>query len=111
MKCNKLVLSVFAVLMASVFAAAGQPSDKSAANPEKKQGYAAVNGLKMYFEIRGTGISILIVEQNAKAALAISDRGYILSEGQDRLSGVAAELLANPEVGALYLGAKSRLAS
>ena len=62
-------------------------------------------------EIRNAGISILIVEQNAKAALAISDRGYILAQGQDRLNGAAAALLANPEVGELYLGAKSKLAS
>ena len=62
-------------------------------------------------EIRGSGISILMVEQNAKAALAISDRGYVLAEGQERFAGPAAALLASPEVGALYLGAGSRLAS
>jgi branched-chain amino acid transport system ATP-binding protein len=61
-------------------------------------------------EIRSTGISILMVEQNAKAALAISDRGYVMAEGRDRLTGPAAALLRSPEVGALYLGAGSRLA-
>jgi neutral amino acid transport system ATP-binding protein len=43
--------------------------------------------------------------------LAISDRGYVLADGQERFAGPAAELLASPEVGALYLGAGSRLAS
>jgi ABC-type branched-subunit amino acid transport system ATPase component len=62
-------------------------------------------------EIRSSGISILMVEQNARAALAISDRGYVLAEGQERFAGPAAALLASPQVGALYLGAGSRLAS
>ncbi|MCW5770330.1 MAG: ABC transporter ATP-binding protein [Rhodospirillaceae bacterium] len=62
-------------------------------------------------EIRATGISILMVEQNAKAALRISDRGYVLAEGQERFEGAAKDLLDNPEVGALYLGAHTRLAS
>lgn len=57
--------------------------------------------------IRGltrAGTAILLVEQNAKAALRISDRAYVLAEGQNRIDGVAAELLANPEVGRIYLG-------
>lgn len=62
-------------------------------------------------EIRQTGITILMVEQNAKAALAISDRGYVLAEGRERFSGTAQTLLESPEVGALYLGAGTRLAS
>jgi ABC-type branched-subunit amino acid transport system ATPase component len=62
-------------------------------------------------EIRATGISILMVEQNAKAALRISDRGYVLADGQERFEGKAQDLLTSPEVGELYLGAKTRLAS
>ena len=62
-------------------------------------------------EIRATGVTILVVEQNAKAALAISDRGYVLAEGQQRFTGTAGELLASPEVGELYLGSRTRLAS
>jgi len=61
-------------------------------------------------EVRDLGVTMLIVEQNAKAALAISDRGYVLAEGQDQVSGPAQELLANPEVGELYLGARRGLA-
>jgi ABC-type branched-subunit amino acid transport system ATPase component len=55
------------------------------------------------------GVTILIVEQNAKAALAISDRGYILAEGRDRVNGPATDLLHNPEVGELYLGIRRGL--
>lgn len=59
--------------------------------------------------IRDMGVTILIVEQNAKAALAISDRGYVLAQGRDRVNGRAEELLANPEVGELYLGVRRGL--
>lgn len=61
-------------------------------------------------DIRKLGVTMLIVEQNAKAALAISDRGYVLAEGREQVSGDARELLANPEVGALYLGSRRGLA-
>ncbi|MEZ5606076.1 MAG: ABC transporter ATP-binding protein [Burkholderiaceae bacterium] len=60
-------------------------------------------------EVRDLGVTLLIVEQNARAALAISDRGYVLAQGREQVSGAAAELLANPEVGALYLGARRGL--
>ena len=60
-------------------------------------------------EVRALGVTLLIVEQNARAALAISDRGYVLAQGREQVSGAAAELLANPEVGALCLGAKRGL--
>ena len=60
-------------------------------------------------EVRALGVTLLIVEQNARAALAISDRGYVLAQGREQVSGAAAELLANPKVGALYLGAKRGL--
>ena len=60
-------------------------------------------------EVRDLGVTLLIVEQNARAALAISDRGYVLAQGREQVAGAAAELLANPEVGALYLGARRGL--
>ncbi|TAM42610.1 MAG: ABC transporter ATP-binding protein [Burkholderiaceae bacterium] len=60
-------------------------------------------------EVRGLGVTMLIVEQNAKAALAISDRGYILAQGREQVSGNAQELLSNPEVGELYLGVRRGL--
>ena len=61
-------------------------------------------------EVCGTGVTILMVEQNAKAALAISDRGYVLAEGREQVSASARDLLANPEVGQLYLGVRKGLA-
>ncbi len=61
-------------------------------------------------EVRETGLSILVVEQNARAALAISDRGYVLADGRERIAGEARALLADPEVGELYLGARRALA-
>ncbi len=60
-------------------------------------------------DVRDTGLTILMVEQNAKAALAISDRGYVLAEGREQVSGDARDLLANPEVGQLYLGVRRGL--
>jgi branched-chain amino acid transport system ATP-binding protein len=55
-------------------------------------------------KIRDSGVTILMVEQNARAGLEISDRGYVLAEGVDRVSGDAQSLLVNPEVGELYMG-------
>lgn len=56
--------------------------------------------------IRGTGVALLIVEHNIRTALAISDRGYVLADGENRLDGSAAGLLNNPDIGRLYLGGK-----
>ena len=47
---------------------------------------------------------ILLVEQNARVALAVSQYGYVLENGEIRLHGAAAELAANPEIRAAYLG-------
>jgi len=55
-------------------------------------------------EINGAGVAILIVEQNAKEALRLSDRAYVLAMGKNVLSGPGEELLENEEVGRLYLG-------
>ena len=54
--------------------------------------------------INDTGVAILMVEQNARAALRVSDRGYVLVEGRNRLQGPAADLLADPAVGEAFLG-------
>jgi ABC-type branched-subunit amino acid transport system ATPase component len=53
-----------------------------------------------------SGVAVLMVEQNARAALRISDRGYVMAEGRNRLEGPAAELLENPEMAALFLGGR-----
>ena len=55
-------------------------------------------------EINNRGVTILMVEQNARRALAISDRGNILEMGRNRLHGPARSLLDDPEVCRLYLG-------
>ena len=55
--------------------------------------------------INQTGTAIILVEQNAKKALMMSDRGYVLESGQDRFQGSGQDLLNNPKVGELYLGA------
>lgn len=55
-------------------------------------------------EIRATGVTIVLVEQNVKAALAIADRAVILVEGRDRITGSARDLVGDPQVAALYLG-------
>jgi neutral amino acid transport system ATP-binding protein len=50
-------------------------------------------------------VTVLMVEQRARQALAISDRGYILDQGRVVLAGRAAELLADDRMAKLYLGA------
>ena len=58
--------------------------------------------------LRAAGVSILMVEQNAKAAMRISDRTYVLAEGENRLDGPSAALLEDPEVTQIYLGRAGR---
>ena len=55
-------------------------------------------------EVRDTGLAILMVEQNARQALNIADRGYVLVSGENWRSGTGHELLANPEVRKSFLG-------
>ena len=55
-------------------------------------------------EINDSGVSILLVEQNAKRALAFSDRGYVLDQGRNAYQGQGEELLNDPRVIDLYLG-------
>jgi branched-chain amino acid transport system ATP-binding protein len=54
--------------------------------------------------LRQEGNTVLLIEQNAKAALGIADRGYVLEVGKVILQGPAADLLANPDVQRAYLG-------
>ena len=55
-------------------------------------------------KLRDEGVTILLVEQNAKAALRISDRGYVLETGKMVLQGAAQELLVDDDVKRAYLG-------
>jgi branched-chain amino acid transport system ATP-binding protein len=54
--------------------------------------------------VRDSGVTILLVEQNVKAALALADRAVVLVEGRERLEGRAADLADDPRMAALYLG-------
>jgi len=53
---------------------------------------------------RDLGVTILLVEQNARAALAIADRAYVLDTGRITASGRAADISVDPRVRAAYLG-------
>jgi branched-chain amino acid transport system ATP-binding protein len=55
-------------------------------------------------DLRAKGVSILMVEQNARSALEISDEGLVLELGRTRMQGPAAEILADPRIGQLFLG-------
>jgi len=55
-------------------------------------------------EINATGVAMIIVEQNAKEALKMADHGYVLAMGKNVLDDTGEALLANEEVGRLYLG-------
>ncbi|MGB0660163.1 MAG: ABC transporter ATP-binding protein [Mangrovicoccus sp.] len=55
-------------------------------------------------EVARSGISILMVEQNARQALEIADKGYVLVQGSNRFSDTGAALLANPDVRRSFLG-------
>ncbi len=56
--------------------------------------------------LRATGVSILLIEQNARAALEVTDHGYVLETGSIALEGPASELAGDPRVIETYLGAK-----
>ena len=56
-------------------------------------------------DIRARGVTVVLVEQNAFAALELSDRSYVLEQGRVALAGTGAELLDNPHVKSAYLGA------
>ena len=55
-------------------------------------------------DVAKTGISILMVEQNARQALEIADKGYVLVQGENRFTDTGAKLLADPEVRKSFLG-------
>jgi len=55
-------------------------------------------------DINALGIGIVMVEQNARRALALAHRGYVLETGRNAIEGIGAALLQDPQVAALYLG-------
>jgi ABC-type branched-subunit amino acid transport system ATPase component len=60
-------------------------------------------------EINREGVTIVMVEQNARRALAMSNRGYVLDLGKDRFEGPGKDLLDDPKVAELYLGGTARV--
>jgi neutral amino acid transport system ATP-binding protein len=60
-------------------------------------------------EINRHGVTLVMVEQNARRALGMSSRGYVLDVGQNRFEGRGEELLKDPKVAELYLGGTARL--
>ncbi len=59
-------------------------------------------------QLRDEGVSILLVEQNARAALETSDHGYVLETGEVALSGASRDLASDTRVQATYLGGAAR---
>jgi len=74
---------------------------------EPSMGLAPIMVQKIFEVIRAVaseGMTVLLVEQNAKLALAVSQRAYVMESGEITLTDEAAALLANPKVRAAYLG-------
>mgnify|MGYP002570701404 CR=1 FL=1 len=80
-------------------------NDTSAKRSHRGVGQAvAALVMALALTIGGAGTTILLVEQNAQAALSVADRGYVLETGKIVTSGTGAELLASPEIKRAYLG-------
>jgi ABC-type branched-subunit amino acid transport system ATPase component len=62
-------------------------------------------------EINALGVGIVMVEQNARRALALAHRGYVLDAGRNAIEGTGSDLLADRKVAELYLGAAGAIAS
>jgi neutral amino acid transport system ATP-binding protein len=60
-------------------------------------------------DINRAGVTLVMVEQNARRALGMSDRGYVLDVGENRFEGPGPELLEDPKVAELYLGGTGRI--
>ena len=60
--------------------------------------------LKLLVRLRGEGLTILLIEQDANAALKIADRGYVMERGRITIEGTAKELLGDDRVRQAYLG-------
>jgi branched-chain amino acid transport system ATP-binding protein len=55
-------------------------------------------------DLRDKGVTILLIEQNAKQALQIADYGLVLEQGQNRIADTAPKILADPRIAQLFLG-------
>jgi branched-chain amino acid transport system ATP-binding protein len=59
-------------------------------------------------KVNGAGVGILMVEQNARQALALASRGFVLANGQNLFTGTGAELIADPDVARSFLGGEAK---
>ena len=64
--------------------------------------------LQVVVRLRAHGVSILLVEQNARAALAVADRAYVLEMGKVVLTGKSSDLASDPRIIETYLGIGAR---
>ena len=74
---------------------------------EPSMGLSPIMVQKIFDTVRSIaaeGVTILLIEQNAKLALEVSHRGYVMESGEITLSGNASDLLHDPKVRAAYLG-------
>ena len=81
---------------------------------EPTAGLSPMAASELFDVVRGlaeTGAAVLMVEQNAKAALRISDRGYVLAEGQNHIEGAASDLLEDTKIGEVFLGMRRKSGS
>ena len=62
------------------------------------------NGQQLLKKINKIGVTVIMVEQNARRCLQIADRGYVLDQGRDAYTGTGRELADDPKVIELYLG-------
>ena len=69
----------------------------------------AQQAFDLLLALRDNGVTILLIEQNAKKALAISDYGIVLQQGRLALDGTAQGVLNHPEIGHLFLGGAVRV--
>lgn len=92
-------------MLAVAMALASEPSvilmDEPSAGLAPK---AATEVLELARRLTRDGTSVLLVEQNVKQALKVSDHCYILAEGRNQIDGPAGDILADPIVGEIYLG-------
>lgn len=72
---------------------------------------AAEDLLTMVCRIRDSGIAVLMVEQNALDALKVSDRAYVLVDGQNHFEGKARALMDDPQIRALFLGGRAEVSA
>jgi len=78
---------------------------------EPTAGLSPRAAMEMFDVIKGLvkeGVAVLMVEQNARAAMRISDQCYVLAEGQNRTNGPASKLLDDPEIGEIFLGVRRK---